>query len=188
EQQLADTFADIYLGADADKVPPLRALALYDEFKELMPSGAKGDEIIRTLADRLVAIDLLDRAAELLDGQVKTRLQGRDKARVAARLAVVRLLDRKPKEALDALDAESAGHMDADLKRQRQQLRARALTELGRPVDALAALSGDASRDADRLRADIAWRGKKWGEASQILTRLLPAEIGGRLDDDAART
>src|SRR5260370_16351885 len=104
QQQLGDSFADIFIGADAERVPPLKALALYDEFRELTPAGGKGDDIIRKLADRLVDIDLLDRAAELLDNQIRNRLKGRDKARVGPRLALVHLLDRKPQAALEALD------------------------------------------------------------------------------------
>jgi len=173
-----------------------------------MPSGEAGDEIIRKLADRLVAVDLLDRAGELLNDQVRNRLKGRDQARVGARLALVRLLDRKPELAVAALDipptpaaagAAANAEADADLQRQRQQLRARALVELGRNDQALAALAGDTSRDADRLRADVAWRGKNWAEAGKIFARLAGAaappvasesEAAGataKLDEETAR-
>ena len=188
-QQLTDAFTDVFLGPGSDSVPPLKALSLYDEFKELTPAGSKGDEIVRKLADRLVAIDLLDRAADLLDNQVRNRLTGRDKARVATRLALVRLLDRKPKEALTALDIDVGTAVDGPLQSQRQQLRARALVELGRNDEALKILANDGSRDADRLRADVAWRTKNWAEAARIFRRLavLP-DAAGKLDDDAART
>jgi hypothetical protein len=188
-QELAGDFADIFIGPDAENVPPLKALALYSEFKQqLMPSGAKGDEIIRHLADRLVSMDLLDQAAELLDNQVRNRLTGRDKARVAARLAVVRLLDRKPQQALEALDIDVGSDIGADLQRQRRQLRARALSELGRSDEALKVLAGDESRDADRLRADIAWRTRNWPEAAKILERLAVAPgADGKLSAEDAR-
>lgn len=188
EQQLADSFSDIFAGPGADNVPPLKALAFFEEFKGMMPPGAKGDEIIRRLADRLVAIDLLDRASELLDNQVRTRLTGREKARVAARLAVVRLLDRKPQEALAALDIDVGTDIDADLKRQRQQLRARALSDLGRTDEALKIIADDRSRDADRLRADIAWRTKNWAEAAKIFEHLAVApDATGKLGKEDAR-
>ena len=106
------TRSPMFLGPGAESVPPLKALSLYDEFKELTPPGAKGDEIVRKLADRLVAVDLLDRAADLLDNQVRNRLTGRDKARVATRLALVRLLDHKPKAALTALDIDVGPAVD----------------------------------------------------------------------------
>jgi hypothetical protein len=188
-QSLTNAFADIFVGQSAENVPPLRALALYDEYKDLAPAGAKGDAIIQKLADRLVSFDLLDRAATLLEDQVKFRLAGRDKARVATRLALVRLLDRKPDAALAALDQDAAGDIDPDLLRQRQQLRARALLELGRADEALAIIADDNSRDADRLRADIAWRTKRWSQAAKSFAKLAPPPgADGKLADDAART
>ena len=61
---------------------------------------------VAELADRLVEVDLLDRAAELLESQVRYRLAGPLKARVGARLAVIRLLDRAPDQAMKALADE----------------------------------------------------------------------------------
>ena len=43
-------------------VSAVDALSLYYDFRDLTPIGRKGDEMIRTLADRLVALDLLDQA------------------------------------------------------------------------------------------------------------------------------
>ena len=93
-QQMADAFADVYFGEGGEDLPPVTAIALYDEFKELTPAGQKGDELIRKLADRLVSVDLLGRAAQLLEAQVKFRLKGLEKARVGTQLALVYLLDR----------------------------------------------------------------------------------------------
>ncbi|MDB5409273.1 MAG: Conserved exported protein of unknown function, partial [Rhodospirillales bacterium] len=132
----------------------------------------------------------LDRAAGLLEDQVKFRLTGRDKLRVAARLALVRLLDRKPDAALAALNQDGGADIDPDLLRQRQQLRARALLELGRADEALTIIADDSSRDAERLRADIAWRTKRWAEAAKSFAKLAPPTPEGdaKLPDDAART
>jgi hypothetical protein len=60
--------------------------------------------------------------------------------------------------------------------------------DLGRPTDALAFLDKDVSRDADRLRADIYWRGHNWHEAAKTLTRLIGApRADGKLDPETAR-
>ena len=61
--------------------------------------------MIRRLADRLVSVDLLDQAAELLQHQVDHRLQGAARAQVATRLAVIYLMNRKPDRALAVLQA-----------------------------------------------------------------------------------
>ena len=39
----------------------------------LMLSGKKGDELIQKLADRLAAVDLLEKAAGLLEQQIEDR-------------------------------------------------------------------------------------------------------------------
>jgi len=171
--QMQKYFVDLFLGKDADAVPPLSALALYDEFKELTPPGPDGDAIIRKLADRLVSIDLLDRAAALLENQVKTRLKGTDQARVATQLALVRLLDHKPDQAIAALDIPVDPGLPPELLRQRTELRARAESDLAKPDNALKTLAGDDSPDADRLRADIYWRTHNWSAVAALLQKGL---------------
>ncbi|HUJ97966.1 MAG TPA: tetratricopeptide repeat protein [Stellaceae bacterium] len=173
-QELSDGLADVFLGKGAESVPPLKALTLYDEFKDYAPVGEHGDAIVRRLVDRLVAVDLLDRAADLLQDEVTHRLVGRDKARVAAQLALIRLLDNDPADAVKALDIDVGKDVPPELQRQRQQLRARALAQLGHTDEALAILASDTSRDADRLRADIYWRTQNWPEAAKVFARLVP--------------
>ena len=87
--RLNEVFADLYLRGGAEKLPPVQALALYYDFRELTPVGNDGDEMVRRLADRLVSVDLLQQAAELLDYQVQFRLRGEEKAAVASRLAAI---------------------------------------------------------------------------------------------------
>jgi len=101
---------------------------------------------------------------------------------------VVRLMDRRPEAALKALDIALDGQIPPALLQQRQQLRAHALTELGRTQEALAAIASDHSRSADRLRADVYWRTQNWPEAARIFDRLVDAPDGeGKLDKADAR-
>ncbi len=189
-EQMAGTFQRLYLDGLADSLAPLAAIALFDEFRELTPAGDKGNEMIRKLADRLVAVDLLGRAASLLEDQVRHRLDGEDKARVGARLALVNLLDRKPEAALAALAMSAVETLPEALARQRAHLEARSLAETGRSDDALALLEADASLDAELIRADIHWRTRDWPAAAQALNRvarLTGALPGHSLDEAQAR-
>jgi hypothetical protein len=186
--ELKAAFAQLFLGPAAARVPPLKALALYEDYRDLAPEGTDGDAITRKLADRLAAVDLLDRAAALLDNQARTRLAGAEKARVMTRVALLRLLDRKPGAALEALDLDVGKDLPPELKTQRRELRARAALELDHPSDALAALDGDETRQADKLRAEIAFHAEQWGEAAKVFQRLVgDPPAGAPLDDEAAR-
>lgn len=185
---MSDAFNKLYLDGGADKLSPIAAIGLYDEFQELTPSGAKGDEMIRKLADRLAAVDLLDRSAELLRHQVQFRLSGADKARVGARLAFLELADRKPGQALESLDMSEIQDPPAELHNQRRYLRVRALDDLGRNAEALALIINDQSDEARQLRAEIYWGMKKWGDAATALESTLPPpEKAKPLDAQTAR-
>jgi len=94
--EAAATFDTLFLAGKVDTFSAIDALALFYDFRELTPIGRRGDEMIRRLADRLVSVDLLDQAAELLQYQVDGRLEGAARAQVAARLAVVYLMTTRP--------------------------------------------------------------------------------------------
>ncbi|KQP50549.1 hypothetical protein [Methylobacterium sp. Leaf108] len=166
-------FDDLFLGERASLVSGVEALALYFDFKEFAPIGRRGDEIVRRLADRLVQLDLLDSAGELLQHQVDHRLTGAARAGVAARLASIRIMDEKPLLALKVIDATYAPELPEDLRRARALLRARALSDLSRTDLALETIEGETGPDASRLRADILWSGRRWREAGEAHEALV---------------
>lgn len=187
-QSMTDAFKSLHLEGGADKLPALKALALYDDFRELTPAGPEGDRMIQRLADRLVSVDLLDRAADLLAHQVRYRLKGEEKARVGAKLAVIYLLDRNPKGALSALRNSFQPNLPQDVEDDRRRIRAKATLELERYEEAIALLAGDVSTEADLLRADIYWNTQNYSEAAKVLQRLSgdPLSEGG-YDQEQAR-
>lgn len=178
QQAMSDTFEKLYLGGLADQLSPIAAIGLYDEFQDLTPSGSKGDEMIRKLADRLAGVDLLDRSAELLRHQVRFRLQGVDKARVGARLAFLQLSDRKAAAALEALDASEVPNQPPELYDQRRYMRVRALADVGSAGEALALLLNDNSDQAKELRAQIFWEQKRWPEVVTALEQMVEPPLG----------
>lgn len=172
--RMSDIFADYFLSEAADKMPPVQALAFFDDFKDLTPVGRKGDEMIRHLAERLVDVDLLSQAEHLLDYQVANRLHGGiAKAQVAARLASIYLADQKPLQALAALRATRQNLLPEALAARRVLLEARALAETRQYDNALDLLETKTSDLANRLRADILWSGGRWAEAGPAIEVLL---------------
>ena len=189
-QEMTGAFTDLYLNDVADEMKPVQAIALFEEFKELTPSGEKGDEMIRKLADRLAAVDLLSRAAKLLEQQVEFRLKGVEKARVGSQLSAVYSLNREPKKALEALQKSNESGISPELAGQRRLLNARALIDMKRENEALVLLEDDESRGADLLRTEIYWQGKKWPQAARVLQKLVVstgAVSGRKLDDRQAQ-
>ncbi|MBI3504773.1 MAG: hypothetical protein HY059_08015 [Proteobacteria bacterium] len=182
-------FRKLFLEGTAERLSPVAAIGLFEDYRDLVPGGTEGDEMVRKLVERMVTVDLLDRAAGLLDHQMRNRLQGQPRAEVGARLAAIRLLDRKPQVALESLDASEVPGMTDELRRERSRLAARALADLGRAPEALARLEGDPGADADLLRAEIALRTRAWGPAAQALERLVGNPPAGTdpIDDNRAR-
>ena len=167
-QDLASAlFAQLFLGPKGDDLPPIDALGMFYENRELTPIGRRGDEMIRRLADRLVAVDLLDQASELLQYQVDKRLEGAARAQVAARLAMVYLTNRKPDRAISALRSTRIADLSGELRQQRLLLEARAQSDVGRHDLALDIISNISGREAIRLRSDIYWAARRWREASE---------------------
>ena len=160
-------FAQLYLSPKGEDMKPVDALAMFYEYRELTPIGRRGDEMIRRLAERLAAIDLLDQAAELLQYQVDKRLEGAARAQVAARLAMVYLTNRKPDRAIGALRSTRIADLSGELRQQRLLLEARAQSDVGRHDLALDIVSNITGREAIRLRSDIYWASRKWREASE---------------------
>ncbi len=126
------------------------------------PLGGAGDKMIQGLADRLSSVDLLDRAAGLLDHQVKYRLEGEERSTVGTRLALLHLLNDEPQKALDTLEVTGYGENDTELARQRRHLTATALTELDRPEDAIAILAGDNSPESKIVKLRTYWEMSDW--------------------------
>ncbi|MBI1210578.1 MAG: hypothetical protein GC190_03880 [Alphaproteobacteria bacterium] len=177
--KMAKIFEDLFLNGKADSMKPIEALGLFYDFRELTPVGAQGDEMIRKLADRLVSVDLLGSAAELLQHQVDQRLDGVAKASVAARLAVIYLMDRKPEKALDVIRSSKQTRLPDDLLAQRSLLEARALGDLKQYDQALELIATDDSAEAKRLRADLSWQAQHWADAGAQSEDLL----GTRYED-----
>jgi tetratricopeptide (TPR) repeat protein len=172
QDEAAVTFEDLFLGGKADALPPVEALGMFYDYRDLTPIGRRGDEMIRRLTDRLVSVDLLDQAAELLQHQVDHRLQGAARAQVATRLAVIYLMNRKPDRAIATLQATRTSDLSNELRDQRLLLEARALSDTGRHDLALELISNINSHEAMRLRSDILWAAKRWREAAVQIETL----------------
>ena len=190
--EMSDVFSALFLGEELKNLSPLDAVALFEQFSELTPSGEDGNKLVQQLAEHLVRADLLGRASRLLKHQVDHRVKGEEKVRVAVRLAGIFLLDKQPEKALDVLKKASDTQkivLDGPVKKARDReiilLKANAFSQANRPDQALALLRTlDIGSDVSRLKADIAWRAGYWQDAAEALLDVLADEqINAALSD-----
>ncbi|MDB5371625.1 MAG: hypothetical protein JWP04_267 [Belnapia sp.] len=127
--------------AALDQEAPLAAVALFDAYPELLPADQRGEAAMLMLADRLLALDLADRAATLL-GQAAARATGTAKAALGLREANLRLVDGDAAATLAALETSAADSLPDVLVQERSILAARAQARLGQQEEAIAALRG----------------------------------------------
>jgi len=183
-RQMGKIYSDLFLHGGANVMDPVKAVALYSEFRELIPLGKEGDDMTRRLADRLVSLDLLKEAASLLDHQIKFRLKGGAQAVVASRLAMIYLLDSRPNDALGILRATRDSQTPDDIENRRTMIEARALIQLGRYEEADVLIGSYNTPEAEDLRSDIYWKSSNWKKYISHSNKLL----NGRYKNEAELT
>ncbi len=188
-------FVELYDTALLQSVSPSIAVGLFQDYAEFVPDGAVGDRMTRRLADRLVDMDLLKRAADLFMVLADDRLQGAAARSVATRAAALRILDGETATALAMLEGLAAETIDADLRFEQRLLMAKALTNLQRGPAALALLADEGGLADDQrtlvqaARLDIAWRIHDWPAAAAVLRDRVgaPPPIGQAIDPAQAQ-
>lgn len=172
--KLTDYFRRLYLDGEADRLDPIQAVGLFYEFSTLAPIGPDGDQMIRKLAQRLVAFDLLDPAAQLLQHQVDNRMRGVGKAVIAIDLARIYLMDKRPDRALAAINSTRQPSLPQEIALERRLLEAAAYLEMGRHDHAVELVQPLEGPEARSLLAEAYWRDRKWAEAAQTYRAMLP--------------
>lgn len=161
--EMAKIFNEVFLnGGLGEKMDDFSAVALFYEFKELNPIGEQGDDVIIAIARRLVKLDLLENAAELLRHQIKYRLKAAKRVINADNLAVILMMDKNPTEAISVLDDTDKDNFNFKEHQNRLRLKARALIDLEKYKEALDYLKDDDSVDAEIIRREALFRGQNW--------------------------
>lgn len=181
ERRMVKLFEDVYLNNQADNLSALKSLALYQDYSWLAPKSKQYNAIVQKLADRLVAVDLLDRAYDLLDTQLKTEpLTPMEKATFGSRMALIQLFNGNNHEALELLDQTELPDLPETIALQRRIIRAKALSGTGHEAQALELLQDDYSKNALLLKSEIFWNGNMWGEAADAIKYLIEKPTPGK--------
>jgi len=173
-------FRELFSGKTREKMTPIESAAIAAEFAELMPAGGEGEAITMTIADQMVAVDLLDRAANMIEPMVERTETLPNAIRYAERAAAIRILNDQPQDALKIInkalsrpDAEGKT-MTAAQAKSIGLLRAKAKAELKQPDAALSELHAlPEDSETLRLTADIAWGASRWPLAADAFGKLV---------------
>jgi hypothetical protein len=182
--KLSDYFRRLYLNGEADRLDPIQAVALFYEFDDtLMPIGPDGDQMVRKLAQRLVAFDLLEPASALLQYQVDNRIRGTAKSVVAVDLATIYLWDKRPDKALAAINSTRQPQLPKELALERRLLEAAAYRDMGRFDHVVELVEPLAGVEAKSLLADAYWRDRRWPQAAAAMIAMLPPPAQAQTKD-----
>jgi len=162
--------------APASKLPLDRAAGLFWDYRDLAPAGADGVRLAESLVARLQAAGLYGRAADLL-GHMLAAAQDIEKGPLSVRVASLRILAGDPAAAVRVLRETDAYPYPADMAADRRRIEAAALDLLGKPAEAVAALTD--VPDGDAVSAEIWWRARDWQRLVAIGEPALPP--AGRL-------
>lgn len=181
---MTKTFTSMYLSPTLKNISALDAVAVYEEFSELTPPGDQGNKLVQMLAEHLVDADLLGRASKLLQYQVDHRLQGKEKLKIAVRLAAIELLDKNPQKAVNALVKAEAtlrrlsnSPENQAVQREIDLLRIRAYSQNKQYNRAMSLIEKlPQSANVSRLKADVAWQAGYWDQAASALNEVIVEE------------
>ncbi len=148
---------------------------------------ARAARIDWLLADRLEALDLPDRASDVMEQLLSNATSAASHNRAEMKLAEFRLRQGDGAGCKKALDGVDVSQLSADIITARQQLLGRCLALSGDEAGALADLSGDTQADALTLQASLFAKQHDWRDTKLTLTPLVDGLPGrGVLDQPQA--
>ena len=186
---LEDAFTKMVASHDMAQMTPIDVVSAIDENADLIPTRDGNPALEEQLAERLLALDLPDRARPVLEKLMKSAASPASKARYGATLAALDEREKSDPAALAVLDASEGQDLPPDLAERRALLRADALARTGNAPAAVALLQALGTPAATQARAAILEQAQDWAGAEQAWSdyaiKSLPET--GVLDDGQAR-
>jgi hypothetical protein len=189
DRRLKEAFAAVPRDPNLGKMAPTDLIAMLDENTQLMADGSDGEPMRALLAEKLMALDLPNRADPLLTKLMRAAPYGPARAGFGATLATLRLREGDGDGALLALAESNSADMGDAVRDRRALITARVEAERGHIAGAVAALADSHTPDADETRAEILEKAKDWPAARDALKQLASDVIPdtGTLSDGQLR-
>ena len=156
---------------------PLDLVSLVEDNADLLGQGDVAASLTPVLVDKLVALDLPDRADRLVVKLIGSTSEPLPKAMLGARLAGLRLDQNDAPGALAALDQTMGEALPPELEQRRAVVRARALAQMGEDGPALSLLAGREGVESWQMQAQLREKSHDWRGADAALQKLVQAGV-----------
>ncbi|WP_372618657.1 hypothetical protein [Falsiroseomonas sp.] len=156
--------------------PPVAAVALFDTHVALLPAGEQTERALAALAERLAALDLVDRARTVLGRALARAGSAESRARLGLRLAGLALGSGDAAGARKALADTAASDLPEALQQERLLTEARALSRLGQAEQAAARYRAAGPQAAGEL-AELLAAQQDWAGAAAAMRTHLAATL-----------
>ncbi len=163
--RLQDMFGAMMRDSGAQGIPPLDFVSMVDENLDLMPRYDNDPTVQQALLDRLIALDLPDRAMPLLRKLLRGAVSDIAKARYGATLAAMQNHEGDSAGALATLDATETDKAPDNLAEDRILTRASAMAHGGDRPGAITLLTRLATAAASARRAELQEEISDWTAA-----------------------
>jgi hypothetical protein len=188
--RLKDTFAGMIRDQAEQHASPIDFVSTVDENADLVAGSGDDEAVQQSLADRLLALDLPDRAKPVLEKLMRSAKSGVAKARFGFSLATLESHEGDDAGARTTLDGSQGQDLPSDLVEQRTILHAEVAAHLGDPVAAAATLAGVHTGPATEARAQILENAGDWAGAEQAWSDCVALTLpeSGMLNEAQTRT
>ncbi len=156
--------------------PPISAVTLFDAHQALLPAGPAAERALAALADRLAALDLLDRARRVLGQALARADDDESRGRIGLRLAGLAMAGNDPAGARAALAQTESPRLSDSLRRERLLTEARALAREGAAEQAVERFRAAEPEAAMELAEFLASR-QDWTAAAAVLRQHLASAL-----------
>ncbi len=162
-------------------------IALADDASNLLSADVQSN-VAPVLVDKLLALDLPDRAEPILRHLFAESADRSKKAELGVRLAGLMADKDDANSALAVLAASQDTDLEPSIVARRRLLQARLLAQTDRSAEALAILADQHSPEASDLAATILEKRHDWAAAAATLKSLVEGSKFGALADAAQRS
>ena len=144
----------------------IHKLSIFYEFRDFIPLGNEGDQIIIKVVSYLIDLNLLEQAVQILEHQIKNRLIGISKEKAINGLMNIYNDMHEWHKAIKLADdnTQLPFNMNNPLIAQRKYIYTNAMINMAQSEDAIAILYGDNERSADAIRAKAFFKLQNWSD------------------------